>query len=142
MGNNLYAYRATIGLFHACKMSLNIGYDSRSDTFHDILITNLRCSFLFASLFSEHYQIPLISFLNIEHTWFVLYSWRRTNEAKRQNSSRGRTRIHVNERQKGYIHRTGLKPIHALSTGKPFCTGKLHCYNVKTNTTPWCQDPT
>ena len=50
MGNNLNAYRAAIGLFHACKMSLNIGYDSRSDTFPDILITNLRCSFLFASL--------------------------------------------------------------------------------------------
>ena len=27
MGNNLDAYRAAIGLFHACKMSLNIGYD-------------------------------------------------------------------------------------------------------------------
>jgi hypothetical protein len=40
MGNNLDAYRAAIGLFHACKMSLNIGYDSRSDTFPDILITN------------------------------------------------------------------------------------------------------
>ena len=38
MGNNLDAYRAAIGLFHACKMSLNIGYDSRSDTFHDIVI--------------------------------------------------------------------------------------------------------
>ena len=50
MGNNLDAYRAAIGLFHACKTSLNIGYDSRSDTFPDILITNLRCSFLFASL--------------------------------------------------------------------------------------------
>ena len=50
MGNNLDVYGAAIGLFHACKMSLNIGYDSRSDTFHDILITNLRCSFLFASL--------------------------------------------------------------------------------------------
>jgi hypothetical protein len=50
MGNNLDAYRAAIGLFRACKMSLNIGYDSHSDTFHDILITNLRCSFLFASL--------------------------------------------------------------------------------------------
>ena len=50
MGNNLDAYRAAIGLFHACEMSLNIGYDSRSDTFHDILVTNLRCSFLFASL--------------------------------------------------------------------------------------------
>jgi hypothetical protein len=50
MGNNLDAYRAAIGLFHACKMSLNIGYHSRSDTFHDILVTNLRCSFLFASL--------------------------------------------------------------------------------------------
>ena len=50
MGKNLDAYRAAIGLFHACKMGLNIGYDSRSDTFHDILITNLRCSFLFASL--------------------------------------------------------------------------------------------
>ena len=50
MGNNLDAYRAAIGLFHACKTSLNIGNDSRSDTFHDILITNLRCSFLFASL--------------------------------------------------------------------------------------------
>ena len=61
MGNNLDVYGAAIGLFHACKMSLNIGYDSRSDTFHDILITNLRCSFLFASLCSEHYQIPLIS---------------------------------------------------------------------------------
>jgi hypothetical protein len=48
MGNNLDAYRAAIGLFHACKISLNIGYDSHSDTFHDILITNLRCSFLFA----------------------------------------------------------------------------------------------
>jgi hypothetical protein len=44
MGNNLDAYRAAIGLFRACKMSLNIGYDSHSDTFHDILITNLRCS--------------------------------------------------------------------------------------------------
>jgi hypothetical protein len=41
MGNNLDAYRAAIGLFHACKMSLNIGNDTRSDTFHDILITNL-----------------------------------------------------------------------------------------------------
>ena len=41
MGNNLDAYRAAIGLFHACKMSLNIYYDSRSDTFHDILNTNL-----------------------------------------------------------------------------------------------------
>jgi hypothetical protein len=40
MGNNLDAYRAAIGLFHACKTSLNIGNDSRSDTFHDILITN------------------------------------------------------------------------------------------------------
>ena len=50
MGNNLDAYRAAIGLFHACKTSLNIGNDSRSDTFHDILITDLRCSFLFASL--------------------------------------------------------------------------------------------
>jgi hypothetical protein len=29
MGNNLDAYRAAIELFHACKMSLNIGYDSR-----------------------------------------------------------------------------------------------------------------
>jgi hypothetical protein len=26
MGNNLDAYRAAIGLFRACKMSLNIGY--------------------------------------------------------------------------------------------------------------------
>jgi hypothetical protein len=42
MGNNLDAYRAAIRLFHACKMSLNIGYDTRSDTFHDILITNLK----------------------------------------------------------------------------------------------------
>ena len=50
MGNNLESYRSAIGLFHACKMSLNIDYDSGSDTFHDILITNLRCSFLFASL--------------------------------------------------------------------------------------------
>ena len=53
MGSNLDAYRAAIGLLHVCKMSLNIGYDSRSDTFHDtqcIWITNLRCSFLFASL--------------------------------------------------------------------------------------------
>ena len=50
MGNNLDAYRVAIGLFHACKMSLNIGYDSHSDTFHNILITNLQCSFLFASL--------------------------------------------------------------------------------------------
>ena len=52
-GNNLDVYRAVIGLLHACKMSLNIGYDSRSDTFHDtqcIWISNLRCSFLFASL--------------------------------------------------------------------------------------------
>jgi hypothetical protein len=40
MGNNLDAYRGAIGLFRACKMSLNIGYDSHSDTFHDILITN------------------------------------------------------------------------------------------------------
>jgi hypothetical protein len=43
MGNNLDAYRAAIGLFHAYKMSLNIGYDSRSDTFHDILITYSIC---------------------------------------------------------------------------------------------------
>ena len=50
MGNNLDVYRAAIGLFHACEMSLNIGYDSRSDPFHSILITNLRCSFLFALL--------------------------------------------------------------------------------------------
>jgi hypothetical protein len=56
MGNNLDAYRAAIGLFHACKTSLNIGYDSRSDTFHDILITNLRCSFLFASLLIQMYM--------------------------------------------------------------------------------------
>jgi hypothetical protein len=34
MGNNLDAYRAAIGLFHACKMSLNIGYDS---------INNIKC---------------------------------------------------------------------------------------------------
>jgi hypothetical protein len=32
MGNNLDAYRAAIGLLHACKMSLNIGYDSSCGT--------------------------------------------------------------------------------------------------------------
>ena len=50
MGSNLDAYKAAIGLFNACKTSLNIGYDSRPDTFHDILTTNLRSSFLFPSL--------------------------------------------------------------------------------------------
>ena len=71
MGNNLDAYRAAIGLLRACKMSLNIGYDSRSDTFHDILITNLQCSFLFASLLilqSLNPKLMLPSCLHIEYT--------------------------------------------------------------------------
>jgi hypothetical protein len=66
MGNNLDA----IGLFHACKMSLNIGYDSRSDTFHDILITNLRCSFLFASLLILQSLNPKV---NVAFFLFVLH---------------------------------------------------------------------
>jgi hypothetical protein len=67
---NLNAYIAAIGLFHACKMSLNIGYDSRSDTFHDILITNLRCSFLFASLLILQSLNPKI---NVAFILFVLH---------------------------------------------------------------------
>jgi hypothetical protein len=70
MGNNLDTYRAAIRLFHACKMSLNIGYDSRSDTFHDILITNLRCSFLFASLFILQSLNPKV---NVAFILFVLH---------------------------------------------------------------------
>ena len=70
MGNNLDAYRAAIRLFHACKMSLNIGYDSRSDTFHDILITNLRCSFLFASLLILQSLNPKV---NVAFILFVLH---------------------------------------------------------------------
>ena len=70
MGNNLDAYRAAIGLFHACKMSLNIGYDSHSDTFHDILITNLRCSFLFASLLILQSLNPKV---NVAFVLFVLH---------------------------------------------------------------------
>ena len=70
MGNNLDAYRAVIGLFHAWKMSLNIGYDSHSDTFHDILITNLRCSFLFASLLILQSLNPKV---NVAFILFVLH---------------------------------------------------------------------
>jgi hypothetical protein len=70
MGNNLEAYRAAIGLFHACKTSLNIGNDSRSDTFHDILITNLRCSFLFASLLILQSLNPKV---NVAFILFVLH---------------------------------------------------------------------
>jgi hypothetical protein len=51
-------------------MSLNIGYDSRSDTFHDILITNLRCSFLFASLLILQSLNPKV---NVAFILFVLY---------------------------------------------------------------------
>ena len=70
MGNNLDAYRAAIGLFHACKTSLNIGNDTRSDTFHDILITNLRCSFLFASLLILQSLNPKV---NVAFILFVLH---------------------------------------------------------------------
>ena len=70
MGNNLDAYRAAIGLFHACKTSLNISNDSRSDTFHDILITNLRCSFLFASLLILQSLNPKV---NVAFILFVLH---------------------------------------------------------------------
>jgi hypothetical protein len=70
MGNNLDVYGAAIGLFHACKMSLNIGYDSHSDTFHDILFTNLRCSFLFASLLILQSLNPKV---NVAFILFVLH---------------------------------------------------------------------
>jgi hypothetical protein len=62
--------RAAIGLFQACQMSLNIGYDSRSDTFHDILITNLRYSFLFASLLILQSLNPKV---NVAFILFVLH---------------------------------------------------------------------
>ena len=62
--------RAAIGLIQACKMSLNIGYDSRSDTFLDILITNLRCSFLFASLLILQSLNPKV---NVAFILFVLH---------------------------------------------------------------------
>jgi hypothetical protein len=83
------AYRAAIGLFHACKTSLNIGNDSRSDTFHDILITNLRCSFLF-------YFISYTSNIDIAYGYgFIRQNIYRTQRCTRY-VSRLRSRIGFN----------------------------------------------
>jgi hypothetical protein len=57
--------------FRKNKMGmLHNGYDSHSDTFHDILITNLRCSFLFASLLILQSLNPKV---NVAFILFVLH---------------------------------------------------------------------
>ena len=51
MGSCLQDYRAAIGLFDGkCRKNLKRSFDYRADTYQDILLTNLRCTFLIASL--------------------------------------------------------------------------------------------
>ena len=50
MGNSLEAYRVAVGMFHCHTRKLIRPKDFRADTYQDILLTNLRCSFHFAAL--------------------------------------------------------------------------------------------
>ena len=66
MGNSIESYRAAIGLFYLKKRNLYRPTDFRADTYQDILLTNLRCTFLVVSLFilqSIHPKIDIVFLL-------------------------------------------------------------------------------
>ena len=50
MGNSLDAYRAAIGMFNLRHRKSNGPIDFRAETYQEILLTNLRCSFHFVAL--------------------------------------------------------------------------------------------
>ena len=70
MGNNIEFYRAAIGLFNRCKRMKFGPNDFRTDTHQDIIMTNLRCAFLFASLMVLQNLCPKI---NVVFLLFVLH---------------------------------------------------------------------
>jgi hypothetical protein len=62
IGNNLDAYRAAIGLFHAHTRKSNRPINFSTYPYKDIFLTNLRCSFLFAALLCLQSYCSISSF--------------------------------------------------------------------------------
>ena len=70
MGNSNEDYRAAIGLFNIRKYITGGPIDFRANTYQEIVLTNLRCSFLVVSLFALQSINPNI---NIVFLLFILY---------------------------------------------------------------------
>ena len=70
MGNCLASYRVAIGLFNNIKSKSQGAIDFRADTYQDIIMINLRCSALFASLLVFQSLTPKV---NIIFLLFVLH---------------------------------------------------------------------
>jgi len=71
MGNSLEAYRSAIGMFYNCsRISSRKCVLVQADSYRNILLTNLRCSFLFVSLLVLQSLNPNV---NIVFILFVLH---------------------------------------------------------------------
>ena len=70
MGNSLEAYRSAIGMFYNCSRISSKCVLVQVDSYRNILLTNLRCSFLFVSLLVLQ---SLNSNVNVVFLLFVLH---------------------------------------------------------------------
>ena len=65
MGNDLQAYRAAIGTFYTCLRKTYGSNNYWSDTYQNIFMTYLRCSFHFAALLLLQGMYPNVNILFI-----------------------------------------------------------------------------
>ena len=75
MGNCIEDYRVAIGLFQFRKRKCRGLIDYRAEDYLEILLTNIRCSFLVVSLFvhqSTNPNIDIIFLLFILHTILII----------------------------------------------------------------------
>ena len=70
MGNSLEAYRSAIGMFYNCSRISSKCVLVRADSYRHILLTNLRCSYLFVSLLVHQSLNPNV---NVVFLLFVLH---------------------------------------------------------------------
>ena len=70
MGNSLEAYRSAIGMFYNCSRISSKYVLVQADSYRNILLTNLRCSFLFVSLLVLQSLNPNV---NVVFLLFVLH---------------------------------------------------------------------
>jgi hypothetical protein len=70
MGNSLEAYRSAIGMFYNCSRISSKCVLVQADSYRNILLTNLRCSFLFVSLLVLQSLNPNV---NVVFLLFVLH---------------------------------------------------------------------
>jgi hypothetical protein len=70
MGNSLEAYRSVIGMFYNCSRISSKCVLVQADSYRNILLTNLRCSFLFVSLLVLQSLNPNV---NVVFLLFVLH---------------------------------------------------------------------